>query len=655
MKKNSIEVFKWASVAVILSWLLSYVWLFFSGGAIGIEAIGITLSRLKGNLMNLPLLLDVAHFFVVQFIVNILLILITALAAIGLCALALIRPRLSVLLVSIYLYSIILLINSALYPLSVFSIELPPAAWIFPAIWVGVAISLILLLKGVGELLGKLGLLGVLVVSVAGYFLTAGGTNQRPGNASQLKPNIFVIGVDGVRPDKLMSDGAEESAMPLLEARLASGDYYENTYTPIARTYASWSAILTGRYPKNSGIRFNLQEDDSVNKNLFITWQLKSLGYTTVWALDDKKFNNIDRSYGFDLALGPKNGASEYLMSYLSDMPLVNLLTNVSVGGKLFPQLKNNRVNFKVYNPYLYSDELVSTVANIKGPLFGAFHFCLPHYPYVNNLMRRSEGLEPTVGISEGNYLSMLDLVDRQVERFIEGLREEGLLDNAIVYVLSDHGEQFDSNDGFLQGNPYANFNFGGLGHGTNIMSRSQYQVVLAKFQFNKGVAAGGSKLNRLTSLIDVAPDIYAELGEASGKFDGLALPVDNPDRHIYLESSYSMAALSESRINLVSVLLQGVNLYRIGDDGRLYFRADLFDEVLKAKQRAVVSRGGILSVYPDEKNYMFFGDFEENKWWPVSKSENLGAPAEWAELTESLCDFFGGDPGFEGHSLCEK
>ena len=58
-------------------------------------------------------------------------------------------------------------------------------------------------------------------------------------------------------------------------------------------------------------------------------------------------------------------------------------------------------------------------------------------------MMRRIELEDPDAPKTYPNYLSMLELVDRQLDDLVKRLKKRGYLEDAIVYILSDHGEGF--------------------------------------------------------------------------------------------------------------------------------------------------------------------------------------------------------------------
>lgn len=81
--------------------------------------------------------------------------------------------------------------------------------------------------------------------------------------------------------------------------------------------------------------------------------------------------------------------------------------------------------------------------------------------------------------------------LDRQFQIFLDMLREKGLLDNTLVIVISDHGEEFSEH--------------GGLGHGRTIFREMVHVPLIMKFPRNlhKGVRLQGT-----IGLVDLMPTI---------------------------------------------------------------------------------------------------------------------------------------------------
>jgi hypothetical protein len=104
----------------------------------------------------------------------------------------------------------------------------------------------------------------------------------------------------------------------------------------------------------------------------------------------------------------------------------------------------------------------------------------------------------------------------------VEVLQSKGALRNALVVVLSDHGEALSlPSDSFFD----ETFRVEGLraplkmidsGHGQSVLSKSQYQVLLAfrSFGARDGIGASGRDLSFPATVEDIAPTILELLGE---------------------------------------------------------------------------------------------------------------------------------------------
>ncbi|MEQ3634772.1 sulfatase-like hydrolase/transferase [Alcanivorax sp.] len=640
---------------VFLVWLLWYGLLIQSGAALGVETINTSFLRMLENFTNWALMEDIAHFLVMQWALLVLFALLIYWVSVGLEEWLGVKGWKAIALGAAPPILLIHLINSALYPVSVMAFEVS-ASWVNAAIFSSflLTVALILLACIRRKILFLQVFAVAFVFSLPYWLLIHSQLPREKASGVAQKPNVIIIGIDAVRPVELSYFGSKREVMPFLDGLLKKGRVYRNDYTPVARTHAAWVSILSGRYPYHNGARYNLMDDSYIDKKHLITRIFKNNGYRTVWGLDERRFNDIDESYGFDQAVGPKVGAADFLITKFSDLPLINVFANTRIGKMIFPFIYINRGNYVTYVPYQFNNELVSALKG-GGPVFLAAHLCMPHYPFVSNMMKRVELDNQSYPDSYGRYLSMLELADRQLKDLLGKLKEGGYLENAVVYVLSDHGEGFPGVDDELQkGNPYSDFKVDAFGHGTSVLTLNQYHNLLARLTYKKGAPVGdGGDVERLSSLVDVAPDVIQSAGlQSDYSFDGFPLDVIPEKRSVIVESSYSTSAVSASRINQILVLQQSVDAYYVNDEGRLRLQPKLYNEFNKAKQRALISSDGMMvALYPDEKESAFVVDIKKNKWWPskgfIPKEE------KWKSQLSDLCDFYHDDSSFEHASLC--
>jgi len=389
------------------------------------------------------------------------------------------------------------------------------------------------------------------------------------------KPNIIFIGIDSLRLELI------EQYMPTLSKQLDLSTVFENSYTPIARTYPAWVSILTGRHPANSNARFNLQPESMLSTdNHYLADTLKAIGYQSIYASDERRFSNIGSAQGFDYVIGPNTGAADFILGEYADFPLLNLLAQLPIAKWLMPEIYSNRAASHLYTPKQFSDLLTSELSNIEdSPLFLAVHFCLPHWPFTfvghKNLTDYTE--KPA-------YPDNLQAVDQQIAALLQQLDEQGLLNNSKLVFLSDHGESWGSVDtGFnnLKGEPLVVSDYG---HGMNILSPDSHKVLMALKGFDLPIA----KSKRLSSLMDISPTITESLNIPSLPlhYDGhsLASPAP-PQKEISFESGLVLAEVNQANPDPDKVTQAGQHHYHILKTGLLRLKEESTDMLLPQKQ----------------------------------------------------------------------
>ncbi len=234
---------------------------------------------------------------------------------------------------------------------------------------------------------------------------------------------------------------------------------------------------------------------------------LKRHGYETIYATDETRFSNINHDFGFNQVIAPPVGLNDFILGTLNDFPFSNLLVNTKIGYWLFPHSYANRPAGVTYDPDTFLHFITNKMRLQPGrPLFMAVHFCLPHFPY-KFATTNARALTPQM-----NYQESIQRVDQQVADFIAYLKQQHLLDHAIVVILSDHGEALElSGDRVTDLKHYIStrnknshpprfyppslddeaVNQSG-GHGTDVLGLTQYHTVLAYRLFGMESSAQG-------------------------------------------------------------------------------------------------------------------------------------------------------------------
>jgi arylsulfatase A-like enzyme len=430
------------------------------------------------------------------------------------------------------------------------------------------------------------------------------------------QPNIIFIGVDSVRPG-LVGEYGSLGYTPSLSNFAQEGHRFADAITPLARTYPSWMALLTGRRPARSGVRENLMPRAQVNV-VTLADTLSAQGYQTLFATDEVRFSNIDASYGFQKVLAPRVGASDFLLGNLNDFPLTNLLANTVVGKWLFPETYANRAAAVTYDPATFVKRLDEGVRRDSRPLFLAVHLTLPHWPY--RWRADEDAVFSRTLDSAYAYLASVVETDRQFDSIMGLLQRKGLLENTLVVVFSDHGEGLNLPADNLVRSADRSSSIGvpvwSSGHGTSVLSSAQYQILLVARAYGiPGIHDSSGVHQRPVSIEDVAPTVLDLVGikPKPGSLDGQSFaPVlrgtendaaaqSGELRVRFTESAYSTPSLRQGAADEASLLAEGAQVFRINPEtGWVEIRTDLWTELLAVRERAAIGPTQLLAAIPD-------------------------------------------------------
>lgn len=455
--------------------------------------------------------------------------------------------------------------------------------------------------------------MGMIAIASSAYIFQS--SNASIVHAIPTQPNIIFIGIDSLR-GRDISIRPDLLKMPHLSNILEESVVFDTAYTPLARTYPSWVSILTGLHPIRHGARFNLIErENRKNKIYSIAERLKDRGYHTVYATDEKRFSNIDESFGFDKIIGPSMGAGDFLLGSFNDFPVTNLVSNSLVGKVFFPYTYSNRATAITYKPETFSKLLSTSIKNNNQlPLFLATHFCLPHWPFTWS--------DSDLNTSKHNryelYLKSLQYVDQQVGQLFTHLETTGLLKNSIVVLLSDHGESFahDQENYFTRNDLLVNSEIAigwASGHGIDVLNRKQYEVLLAfrgfgRYQFSP------NHFDQHASLMDITPTILdmLNINVKDVEFDGISLlpwisekDISIKNRLFFIETGLIVPAMLNASVDENKIFNEGAKYYTIKKNGRSVIDKKYMPTLLKEKRYAVYNNNITYADLPNSVKYI--------------------------------------------------
>ena len=317
--------------------------------------------------------------------------------------------------------------------------------------------------------------------------------NQK--NTNQ-KPNILFIGIDDLRTE-LGSYGSEIAISPNLDELASEGLQFNNAYCQQAICGPSRASLLTGIRPESSGVFHNYIKFREANPNVITLPQhFKNNGYETVYtgkifhhgdkddekswsrlpALDSMKNvkkpvgfalkeNNEERKktrkemnakYGnvarFGLASGVAYESADvpdntYRDGYHTELAIATMKEMATKSHKpFFLGLGFNKphLNWTAPKKYwdLYDREKIKLSIQTEAPENGATMGLHPSFELRvrSGIPKKGEINDELAVTLKHAYLACISYVDAQIGKMITALENEGLRENTIIIVWSDHG-----------------------------------------------------------------------------------------------------------------------------------------------------------------------------------------------------------------------
>ncbi len=283
------------------------------------------------------------------------------------------------------------------------------------------------------------------------------------------RPNFLVVVVDDLRRDDVAVYGHPFVQTPNIDRIAREGGRFENAFATTPLCSPSRANILTGLYARRNGIIDNTNRSAESHNLVTFPRLLDAAGYDTAFLGKWHMGNDETRRPGFDFwvsmkgqgeAIDPnlhENGTTRRVEGYVTD-----LLTDRAIDF-LSREREEPFVLFlahKALHPNIIQHDDGTTTAIGEGGFIPAERHRqlyagaeIPRRPSYGvpprgkpALERAIEGLPPlgpdTV-FPDGairDRLRMLAAVDESLGRILDVLEEEGVLENTVVVVTSDHG-----------------------------------------------------------------------------------------------------------------------------------------------------------------------------------------------------------------------
>lgn len=338
--------------------------------------------------------------------------------------------------------------------------------------------------------------------------------------AKDTRPNIVVILADDLGYGDLGFTGAKDIRTPNIDKLAANGVTFENGYVTHPYCGPSRAGLLTGRYQARFGMENNVTYtpyDKHMGLPLTETTfakRLQKVGYSTSifgkWHLGGAPhFQPNNR--GFDYFYGFLDGGHQYMPGEVT----------VSDNSYWLPLLRNTDI--AEFNEYLTTALSRDAVNYIKRqdnkPFMMYMSYNAPHSP----LQAPQSYIDKYKNIQDPKrriYAAMIDAMDEGIGMVVKALKEEGKLDNTLIFFLSDNGgvypETWQPQSNWASNAPFRRGKVALLEGGIHVPFIAHWPNKIPK----------GLKIDGLVSSLDIAATsvALANADASDGKLDGVDL-----------------------------------------------------------------------------------------------------------------------------------
>ena len=342
-------------------------------------------------------------------------------------------------------------------------------------------------------------------------------------------PNVLLIVWDTVRARNLSLYGYDRRTTPNLERLAASSVVFDNASSTSPWTLPGHASMLTGRWPHEMSATWE-QALDGEHRTL--AEALTARGYLTAGFVANTYY------CGHELGLARGFGRYEDYVVSLPELVVSSSLVRTIANSWPVRRLVGYHDNLPRKNADAITDHFLAW-QQTTGPrpffaflnFFDAHETYLPPAPFagafgpgppagspaviqdLRRSLRRDWSTRPAAEIQgELNlYDGAIAYLDDQLNRLLTELATRGQLDNTIVIVTSDHGEQFGEHGLYLHGNS---------------LYRPLLDVPLI-IRFPSGTPAGQRIASRVT-----LRDLPATVFDLMGVRDRIELPGQSLARH---------------------------------------------------------------------------------------------------------------------------
>jgi len=281
------------------------------------------------------------------------------------------------------------------------------------------------------------------------------------------KPNIIIFSSDGLRAKSMSAYGYKRNTTPFIKSLLPESLVFENHFANSAKTTGSVLSMLSGKLPTTTRVIF--RPDVFTGRHVYqhLPAILRKLGYynADISVRHYVDAYDINMRDGFDLAnnrMVPRKSALKLPPQYQESFGLTALFVK-ETSQRIIDRLKHISGIKDYHNPFKEVTALDHTsrgtdeqrLADLKKfvkesprPFFASVHMLNTHGKIFHFRDRKfSKGRKKQPAWDQDFYDDAILNFDIYVKELVEVLKEEGLWENTIFVINSDHGMRWSTTE----------------------------------------------------------------------------------------------------------------------------------------------------------------------------------------------------------------
>ena len=284
--------------------------------------------------------------------------------------------------------------------------------------------------------------------------------SARKNQDSDKRYNVLIFSSDGMDADSMSAYGYERRTTPFIESLLDESLVFENHFTNSAKTTSSVGALLSTKHPTTTRVIFRPDIFTQIHSFQHLPGYLRQFGYVngdeSIRHYVDAYDVNLRESFHYANGRDPDSEGLPLPSAFRQRLTTTSLFLE-TVYLRFSSRLLHTFGIRTMYNPFLAVtqpdpvtgrsndrdrlDRIKQFMANAKGPFFANVHFMNTHGRFFSAENTRFTGDRTQNKSWDRDFYDNAILgYDNYTREIVEFLKQEGLYDNTLLILNTDHG-----------------------------------------------------------------------------------------------------------------------------------------------------------------------------------------------------------------------